>query len=129
MIVMLHAATGALAGAAASSRGRALALGPLVHLAGDAVPHEDIRSRALETAAGVATVGLLASRRGVDAATVGAAAACAPDLEHILPLPRPGGRPLFPSHRWAWPSHGHGLPVWAQLALAVAALAALLRAR
>jgi hypothetical protein len=42
----------------------------------------------------------IALRRGpLDAATFGAAAASAPDLEHVLRLPRPGGRKLFPSHR------------------------------
>lgn len=127
MIVLLHVATGGLAGAAAGSRGRAAAIGPLLHLACDAVPHEDIPSRAFETASGVAAVLLLAARRGVDAATVGAVAASAPDLEHILPLPRPRGRKLFPSHRWAPAVRVRGIPAWAQLAAAVAIIARLAR--
>jgi hypothetical protein len=127
VIVLLHVATGGLAGAAAGSRGRAAAIGPLLHLACDAVPHEDIPSRAFETASGVAAVLLLAARRGVDAATVGAVAASAPDLEHILPLPRPRGRKLFPSHRWAPAVRVRGIPAWAQLAAAVAIIARLAR--
>jgi hypothetical protein len=39
---------------------------------------------------------LLAARRGpLDPATLGAAASSAPDLEHVLPFVRPGGRKLF----------------------------------
>ena len=127
MIVALHVATGALTGAATGSRLRTAALGPILHLACDAVPHEDIPSRAFETASGVACVLLLLRRRGLDAATVGAAAASAPDLEHILPLPRPRGRPLFPSHRWARRLGVRGVPAWLQLALAAAILARLTR--
>lgn len=123
MIVALHVATGALAGTAAGSPGRAAALGPFLHLACDVVPHEDVPSRLFETASGVACVLLLMRRRGLDAATIGAIAASAPDLEHILPLPRPRGRLLFPSHRWARPVRFRGIPAWAQLALAAAILA------
>jgi hypothetical protein len=118
VIVALHVASGAVVAEAAGSRLRAAALGPLLHLACDAVPHEDIPSRPFETASGVACVLLLLRRRGLDAATVGAIAASAPDLEHLLPLPRPRGRPLFPSHRWARPVRVRGIPAWAQLALA-----------
>jgi len=125
----MHVATGALGGAATGSRPRAAALGPLLHIACDVVPHEDIPSRAFETASGVAAVLLLAWRRGVDAATVGAVAASAPDLEHILPLPRPRGRQLFPSHRWARPVTVRGLPAWLQLAVALPTIAALARKR
>lgn len=129
MIVLLHVATGGLAGAVTGSRRRAAAIGPLLHLACDAVPHEDISSRVFETASGVAAVLLLARRRGIDAATVGAVAASAPDLEHILPLPRPRGRQLFPSHRWARAVPGRGIPTWAQLAAAAAIIARLARPR
>ena len=101
VIVSLHVATGALTGALAGSPLRALALGPLVHVAGDRMPHHDLPSRNFEIATGVAAVLLLAATRGPrDAATVGALAASAPDLEHVLPVPRPGGRKLFPSHRF-----------------------------
>lgn len=127
MIVLMHVATGGLAGAAGRSRLRAAALGPLLHLACDLVPHEDIPSRTFETTSGVAALLLLARLRGLDAATVGAAASAAPDLEHILPLPRPHGRALFPTHRWPSPLRLRGIPAWLQLAAATAILARLSR--
>jgi hypothetical protein len=116
LIVSLHVATGAAGGALAGTRLRALALGPLLHLAGDLMPHEDIRSRRFEIASGLALLGLVAAVRGpFDPAVIGAAAASAPDVEHVLPLPRPGGRNLFPSHRFhGWHRSG-GVPAWAQL--------------
>lgn len=123
----MHVATGALAGAASGSRTRAVLIGPLLHAVCDAIPHEDIPSKTFETASGVAAVLLLARRRGVDAATVGAVASAAPDLEHILPLPRPRGRQLFPTHRWARPTPYRGVPAWLQLAVAVPTVAALAR--
>ena len=43
MIVALHVAMGAAAGAASGSRVAALLLGPVIHLAGDRLPHQDIR--------------------------------------------------------------------------------------
>ena len=100
MITSLHAATGAAAGALAGTRRRAIVLGLLLHAAGDHVPHWDVKSRSFEMRSGIGALALLAATRGpLDPATVGAAASCAPDLEHVLPLPRPGGRKLFPSHR------------------------------
>jgi hypothetical protein len=58
---------------------------------------------------------------------VGTCAASAPDLEHVLPLPRPGGRKLFPSHRVrGWHREG-GLPAWLQLVAAGAIAGSLLR--
>jgi hypothetical protein len=119
MIVSLHVATGAAGGALVRSRGRAALLGAALHLAGDAIPHRDLASRRFEIASGLALLGLVAARHGVASApVVGAAAASAPDLEHILPLPRPGGRKLFPSHRVeGWHREG-GLPAWVQLAAA-----------
>ena len=123
----MHVATGGLAGATSGSRARAVLLGPLLHAVCDAIPHEDIPSKRFETASGVAAVLLLARRRGLDAATVGAVASAAPDLEHILPFPRPRGRQLFPTHRWARPVPFRGVPAWLQLAVAVPAVAALAR--
>jgi hypothetical protein len=124
MIVSLHAATGAAAGALVRSRGRALLVGPLLHLAGDRVPHQDIASRRFEIASGAASVLLLAARRGLfDAATVGAVAASAPDLEHVFPSLRPGGRKLFHG-RHGWHRSG-GLSTAAQLLLAGAILGSL----
>jgi hypothetical protein len=115
VIVSLHVATGAAMGALVGSRGRALALGPLLHLAGDRVPHQDIPSRRFEIASGAACLLLLAARRGpFDPATIGAAAASAPDVEHVVPWLRPRGRKLF-HHR---AQHGGGLPAALQLLLA-----------
>jgi hypothetical protein len=127
MIVSLHVATGAAAGALAGSRRRAVPLGLLLHFLGDVMPHRDIPSRRFEIASGVAALLLVAARRGpLDPAVWGAAACSAPDLEHVLPFPRPGGRELFPSHRWA-PFHQEGgLSAGIQLLAAGAILGAVL---
>ena len=118
MIVSLHVATGAGLGALSGRRALAVALGPLLHLLGDRMPHDDIPSYRFELATGVAGVVALAARRGLDAATLGAIAASVPDLEHRLRLPRPKGRKLFPSHRYRrWHTRG-GVPAWAQLVAA-----------
>ena len=127
MIVALHVATGAAAGAASGSRLAAVLLGPILHLAGDRLPHQDFRSRHFELASGVAGVLLLAVRRGpLDPATLGAAASSAPDLEHVLPFLRPGGRKLF--HDRGWHRSGR-FPVDLQLLLAGAILGALIAPR
>ena len=70
---------------------------------------------------------LLALTRGpLESATVGAVAASVPDVEHVIRLPRPGGRNLFPSHRVrAWHRAG-GLPAWLQLVVAGALVGTLL---
>jgi hypothetical protein len=128
MIEALHAATGATVGAAVRSPLVAAALGIPLHLAGDRLPHEDIHSRGFEVASGVGIVALLAVRRGLgDPATVGALAACAPDLEHIVRLPRPGGSKLFHDGR-GWHRSG-GLSVRVQLLLAAVLTARLLTRR
>ncbi len=128
MIVSLHVATGAAGGALAGSRRASLVLGPLLHLAGDRMPHEDIADRRFEVGSGVAAVLLLAAARGpFDPAVTGALAASGPDLEHVLRFPRPGGRKLFPSHRLhGWHRSG-GLSAPAQLVLAGFLLGLLLR--
>ena len=128
MIVSLHVATGAAAGALVGSRLGALALGPFVHLAGDLMPHKDIPSTRFEVASGVGAVLALALRRGpLDPATIGGVAASIEDLEHVLPFPRPGGRKLFPSHRNDdWHNRG-GVPAWVQLLAAGVIIGALLR--
>jgi hypothetical protein len=123
VIVALHVATGAAAGAASGSRIAALLLGPVLHIAGDRVPHRDFRSRQFEIGSGLAGILLLAARRGLfDPATLGAAASSAPDLEHVLPFLRPRGKKLFHDHGW----HRSGwFPARLQLLLAAAILAAL----
>jgi hypothetical protein len=127
MIVSLHVASGGAVGAAAPSRGSAVLLGALVHLMGDRMPHQDIWNRRFEMCSGAAALGALAVRRGVlDPVTLGAVAGSAPDLEHVLRLPRPGGRKLFPSHRLhGWHRSG-GVPDWAQLLAAGVLLGLLL---
>ena len=119
MIVSLHVATGAAGGALVRSRLPALALGLLLHVAGDRMPHEDIPSRRFEAASGLALLALVAAARGpLSPAALGAVAASAPDIEHVLRFPRPGGRKLFPSHRvHGWHRTG-GVPAWAQLLMA-----------
>lgn len=124
VIVALHVATGAAAGAASGSRLAALLVGPVLHLAGDRLPHQDIRSRRFEIGSGLAGLLVLAARRGAfDPATLGAAASSAPDLEHVLPFLRPGGRKLF--HYPGWHRSGR-FPAGLQLLLAGAILGALI---
>jgi len=123
VIVSLHVASGAAVGALLRSRRRALLLGPVVHLAGDRVPHQDIASRRFEIVSGASCLLLLAMRRGLDAATVGAVAASAPDLEHVLPWLRPGGHKVFHG-RHGWHRSGRFSAV-AQLLLAGAILGGL----
>ena len=127
MIVSLHIATGAAGGALVRSPVAAAVLGPVLHFFGDRMPHEDIDSRRFELQCGVAGIVALALVRGpFDAATVGALASAAPDLEHVLPLPKPGGRKLFPSHRIpGWHRPG-GISANAQLLIAGALLGAVL---
>lgn len=126
MIVSLHVATGAALGALTNSRLAALALGPPLHLACDRVPHEDIHSRRFEIRSGLFTLGLLGLTRGpLDPATLGAASACTPDLEHIFPQLRPRGRKLFHGGR-GWHRSG-GLSTGLQLVLAGAIVGLLLR--
>jgi hypothetical protein len=125
VIVSLHVASGAAAGALAGSRLRAALVGALLHAAGDGMPHQDIASRRFEIWSGTALlVGVGLARGPLSPATIGAIAASAPDVEHVVRLPRPGGRKLFPSHRVrGWHRVG-GVPAWAQL-LAAGALAGL----
>jgi hypothetical protein len=130
VIVSLHVATGAAGGALVGSRRAALALGPLLHLAGDRLPHQDIGDRRFEIGSGVAAVALLAAVRGpLDPAVTGALAAAAPDLEHVFRFPRPGGRKLFPSHRLRGWHRAGGVSAPAQLLLAGFLLGLLLRLR
>ena len=115
----MHIATGAAAGALTGSRLGAVLAGPVLHAACDRIPHEDIDSHAFELRCGVLGVLGLAAVRGVlDPATVGAVASAVPDVEHVVRLPRPGGRKLFPSHRIPGFSRPGGVPASVQLVVA-----------
>ena len=124
----MHVAAGAAAGALVRSRAGATVLGLGLHGIQDAVPHRDIPSRRFEATSGLLLIGILALRRGLfDPGVLGAAACAAPDLEHVLPFPQPGGRELYPSHRFeGWHQEG-GLPAWTQLAVAGVVVAMLTR--
>jgi hypothetical protein len=128
VIVSLHVATGATGGALIRSRLGSLPLGLLLHLAGDLMPHEDIFDRRFEIGSGLAAVFILAAVRGpLDPAVTGALAASAPDLEHVFPFLRPGGRKLFPSHRLRGWHRSGGISAPVQLLLAGFLLGLLLR--
>jgi hypothetical protein len=125
VIVSMHVASGAAAGALLGSRRRAFVAGPLLHFVGDVVPHQDIASRRFEIASGVALLALVAAARGpFDPAVFGAAASSAPDLEHVLRLRRAGGRKLFPTHRFAGLHRRGGVRAWVQLVVAGAIVGA-----
>jgi hypothetical protein len=125
LIVSLHVATGAALGTLTRSRLAALALGPPLHLACDRVPHEDIHDRRFEIQSGLLGLALLALTRGpLDPATFGAAAASAPDLEHVVPWLRPHGRRLL--HRRGWHRAG-GFRADVQLLLAGTIIGLLLK--
>ena len=127
MIVSLHVATGAAAGALAGSRSGALLLAPVTHVLCDLTPHEDIPSTAFEAVSGALAVAFVARSRGpLHPATIGALAASIPDVEHVLPW-RLRGRKLFPTHRHAgWHKRG-GVPAWVQLTAAALVLALVTR--
>ncbi len=126
----MHVAAGAAAGELVGSRAGAVAAGLALHGLQDAVPHHDIPSHRFEAVSGLLLLAVLALRRGIsDPAVLGGAACAAPDLEHVLPLPRPGGRELYPSHRVdGWHKEG-GVPAWAQLVAAGVIVLALARRR
>jgi hypothetical protein len=129
VISSLHVATGGLAGALLRSPRAAFVAGPILHALGDRMPHWDIDSREFEVWTSVGGIVALAVSRGpLDPATVGAFASALPDAEHVLPLPRPGGRKLFPSHRrpgWHLPG---GVPAGVQVLAAGAILGGLVAA-
>ena len=128
-MVSMHVASGAAAGALLGSRRRAAIAGPLLHIVGDVIPHQDIGSRRFEIGSGLTLLALLAVARGpLDPAVVGAVTSSAPDLEHVLTLPRPGGRKLFPTHRVAGLHRTGGLPSSLQLVAAGAIVGTLVAA-
>jgi hypothetical protein len=130
MIVSLHVASGGAIGAVAGSRGRAAVLGLVAHAAGDHIRHQDIPSHTYELLTGAAALLAIGLRRGLlDPATVGAFAGSVPDVEHIVRLPRPSGRKLFPSHRIPGFHRSGGLSAQVQLVFAGVLLGTLLAPR
>ena len=130
MIVSLHVATGAAVGALAGTPARAALLGVVAHAAGDHLRHQDIASHRYELLTGGGALLAIALRRGLlDPATIGAAAGSAPDVEHVVRLPRPGGRKLFPSHRIRGFHRSGGISAPAQLFAAGLILGTLLAPR
>jgi hypothetical protein len=130
VIVSLHVATGAAGGALTRSRPAAIALGLVMHALGDYMRHQDIGSRRFEVRSGVVCMLALIARHGpLSPVTLGALASSVPDVEHVVHLPRPGGRKLFPSHRIpGWHREG-GVPAWAQLLAAGVILGVVLGSR
>jgi hypothetical protein len=130
LIVAFHVASGAALGAAVGKRGRAALAGALAHAVADAIPHWDVASRRLELRSGaLMLLGLALARGPFDSAVIGAVAASAPDVEHVVRLPRPGGRKLFPSHRWrGWHKPG-GVPASVQFLAAGVLFGALVARR
>ncbi len=108
----MHVAAGAAAGALAGSRGQRDRARPRPPRApGRRFPTTTSRRAGSRRLSGLALLAVLALRRGLfDPATLGGAACAAPDLEHVLPLPRPGGRELYPSHRSRGVAPGRRLP-------------------
>lgn len=119
VITSFHVASGAAGGVLAGSRARAIPLGMLLHALADRVPHRDIPSRRFETMSAVGAALAVAAARGpLSPAFAGAVAASAPDLEHVVRMPRPGGRKLFPSHRFHGWHRAGGVSATAQLVAA-----------
>ena len=124
MIALLHGALGATCGMLTRRRAPTVAAALISHLAVDAINHEEPTDGGgnlrLDVVAldglllGLALL-VLSRRHGVfSPASVGALAACLPDLQHLLPRPcmrgRPGRHEPFPHARW--PSQK--LAVWSQ---------------
>jgi len=123
----MHVASGAAAGALAGTRRRALVVGLVLHGLGDRLPHQDIASRRFEMRSGLVLIGLVAGARGpFSPAVAGAIASSAPDIEHVWRLPRPGGRKLYPTHRFHGWHRAGGVPAWLQLLVAGALVGAVI---
>ena len=130
VILAVHVPAGALAGRWAGSGPAAFGWGVVSHAALDLVPHEDPFGERAEigwTAGMLALVAILTRRDPRSLA--GAVGGALPDLEHLMPRVRHGGRALFPTHAWGR-LHG-SLPTrlelggGAQLAVAAAMTAGL----
>ncbi len=139
MIALIHGALGATCGALFKRRPPTVAVALISHLAVDAINHEEptdgsgnlqLHVVALDgLLLGLALL-VLSRRHGVfSPESVGALAACLPDLEHLLPRPcmrgRSGRHEPFPHARW--PSQR--LNVWSQFAVGALGWIALLGRR
>lgn len=100
LIVVFHAASGAAVGSIARSRLVSAAVGPLLHIGADRIPHDHPRHARWEYVSGLLFMGWLIRRRGLfDPATVGAASTVMPDLEHLIPRSPRRNRKLFHARR------------------------------
>jgi hypothetical protein len=82
-------------------------------------------SRRFEIGSGLALLAVVVATRGpLDPAVLGAVASSAPDLEHVLRLPRPRGRKLFPTHRFGRLHRRGGVRASVQLLVAGAIVGA-----
>ena len=124
MIVALHVATGAAAGAASGSRLRRSSWGQSSISRAIACRTRTSTRVASRSAAVRGRPPPRRAARPLDPATLGAVASSAPDLEHVLPFLRPGGRKLF-HDRLGWHRSGR-FPAALQLLLAGAILGALI---
>jgi hypothetical protein len=130
VILAVHIPAGALAGRRARKGPAAFGWGVLSHAALDLIPHKDPFGERAEIAMTAAMLALVAALTRLDGrALAGAIGGALPDLEHLMPWVRQGGRAVFPTHSSAR-LHG-SLPTRvelggaAQLAIAAALMARL----
>lgn len=100
MIAAVHALTGAAIGGRCRSRGQALLLGAISHLAADALPHRDL-DIAREAVLLAGALGIIGLTRGAESREfAGAIGAVLPDLENVVAraLKIPESRLLLPTH-------------------------------
>lgn len=130
LMVAFHAASGAAAGAATRSRFVGVVAGPFLHVLADRIPHQHPRHGAWEYASGLLIMGLLVRRRGVlDPATIGAASAVMPDLEHLIPRSISRNRKLLHPRRNRRARQNPGVTVGTQLLLTTVLMLPVLRRR
>ena len=100
MIAAVHALTGAAIGGLCRSRGQALLMGAISHLAADALPHRDL-SIPREAILLAGALGIIGLTRGAESREfAGAIGATLPDLENVIAraLGVPASRLLLPTH-------------------------------
>jgi hypothetical protein len=118
VILAVHIPAGALAGRWARSGPAAFGWGVLSHAALDLVPHKDPFGERAEIGMTAAMLALVATLTHLDARTLaGAVGGALPDLEHLMPWVRRGGRTVFPTHHASGRLHG-SLPTRMELGTA-----------